>query len=233
MSGTAFAGYAGQVRLRSVLGAGAVGVAVVAAVVVLRAHPAPPGPEVVAAPTTSPPVVDGRARQLTTAFLHDAPLPANFRFATPPAGQAFRFERYDDPEPGLGSSRYTATGVLVRMDRNVVLDNVAVTIAQVDGNDRSLDFGSCDPRGGHDGSSCTQQVFPDGTRAKVVRNAEFAQSAASDVTTGAKPGIQTQLDAVYANGTLLVVTLDAANGAGIPLDDADMLRLVAIPGVAR
>jgi hypothetical protein len=222
------------VRLRSVLGAGAVGVAVIAAVVVLRDHPAPPGPDAVSAPTTTaPPVVDGRARQLTTAFLHDAPLPADVRFATTPAGQAFRFERYDDPEPGLGSSRYTATGVLVREDRHVVLDDVAVTIAQVDAADRTLDFASCDPRGSHDGSSCTQQVFPDGTRAKVVRNAAFAQSVASDVTSGARPGIQTQLDAVYANGTLLVVTLDATNGSGIPLDDADMLRLVAIPGVAR
>lgn len=220
-------------RLRSVLGAGAVGVAVIAAVVVLRAHPAPPGPDAAPAPTTSPPVVDGRARQLTSAFLHDAPLPANFRFAPTSAGQAFRFERYDDPEPGLGSSRYTATGVLIRVDQDVVLDNVAVTIAQVDVNDRTLNFASCDPRGGHDGSSCTQRVFPDGTRAKVVRNAAFAQSVASDVTAGARPGIQTQLDAVYANGTLLVVTLDAANGAGIPLADADMLRLVTIPGVAR
>ena len=209
------------------LGAGAVGVAVVVAVVLLRTHPAPPGPNAAPAPTTSPPVVDGRARQLTSAFLHDAPLPANFRF-----GQAFRFERYDDPEPGLGSSRYTATGVLIRMDRHAVLDDVAVTVAHVDVTDRALDFASCDPRGGHDGSSCTQRVFPDGTRAKVVRNAAFAQSVASDVTSGARPGIQTQLDAVYANGTLLVVTLDAANGAGIPLTDADMLRLVTIPGVA-
>jgi hypothetical protein len=220
------------VRLRSVLGAVAVGVAVIAAVVLLRTHPAPPGPNAAPVPTTSPPVVDNRARQLTSAFLHDAPLPANFRFATS-AGQVFRFERYDDPEPGLGSSRYTATGVLVRLDRHIVLDDVAVTIAQVDVDDRSLNFASCDPRGGHDGSSCTERVFPDGTRAKVVRNAAFAQSVASDQTTGARPGIQTQLDAVYANGTLLVVTLDAANGAGIPLDDADMLRLVAIPGVAR
>jgi hypothetical protein len=219
-------------RVRSVLGGGVVLVAVVAAVVVLRDHPAPPGPNVSAVPTTAAPIVDNRARQLTTAFLHDAPLPGNFRFDTS-AGQGFRFERYDDPEPGLGSSRYTATGVLVREDRHVVLDDVAVTIAKVDVDDRSLDFASCDPRGGHDGSSCTQRVFPDGTRAKVVRNAAFAQSVASDVTTGARPGIQTQLDAVYANGTLLVVTLDAANGAGIPLDDADMLRLVAIPGVAR
>ncbi|HEX3650080.1 MAG TPA: hypothetical protein VHV49_16750 [Pseudonocardiaceae bacterium] len=218
-------------RLRSVLGAGAVGVAVVVAVVLLRAHPAPPGPNAAPVPTTAPPVVDGRARQLTAAFLHQAPLPVNFRFSTT-AGQGFRFERYDDPEPGLGSSRYTATGVLVRVDHKAVLDNVAVTIAKVDVSDRTLDFASCDPRGGHDGSSCTQRAFPDGTRAKVVRNAAFAQSVASDVTTGARPGIQTQLDAVYANGTLLVVTLDAANGAGIPLDDADMLRLVSIPGVA-
>lgn len=199
----------------------------VVAVVLLRTHPAPPGPNAAPTPTTSPPVVDGRARQLTSAFLHDAPLPADFRF-----GQAFRFARYDDPEPGLGSSRYTATGVLIRLDRNAVLDDVDVTIAHVDVTDRTLDFASCDPRGGHDGSSCTQRVFPDGTRAKVVRNAAFAQSVASDVTSGARPGIQTQLDAVYANGTLLVVTLDAANGAGIPLTDADMLRLVTIPGVA-
>jgi hypothetical protein len=223
------------VRLRSVLGAGVVLVAVVAAVVVLRAHPAPPGPNAAPAPstTTAPPVVDGRARQLTEAFLHDAPLPAAVRFATTPADQAFRFARYDDPEPGLGSSRYTATGVLVRVDRDAVLDDVAVTVAHVDVDDRALDFATCDPRGGHDGSSCTQRMYPDGTRAKVVRNAAFAQSVASDVTSGARPGIQTQLDAVYADGTLLVVTLDAANGAGIPLDDADMLRLVTIPGVAR
>ncbi|HEX5407340.1 MAG TPA: hypothetical protein VFX16_34135, partial [Pseudonocardiaceae bacterium] len=104
-------------------------------------------------------------------------------------------------------------------------------VTQVNSEDRKLGFGTCGTIA-HDGSSCTQQVFPDGTRAKVVRNPAFAQSVASDATTGVRPGIQTQLDAVFTNGTLLVVTLDADNGAGIPLNDADMLRLAMIPGVS-
>ncbi len=210
--------------------------AVIAAVVVLRAHPAPTSPDAaLPQPTTSPtppPVADARSARLTSAFLHTTMLPAGYRFAEDPGTHgAFRFERYTDPEPGLRPAQYAATGSLVRPD-NAMLDRVSVTIAQVARVDQRQQYGSCDPGGNHDGSSCTQRVFPDGTRAKVVRNAAFAQSVASDVIIGARPGIQTQLDAVFSNGTLLVVTVDADNGAGIPLDDEAMLRLAMIPGVS-
>jgi hypothetical protein len=221
------------VRLRSVLGAGVVLVAVIVAVVLLRAHPAPAGPnEAIPAPTTtSPPVVDARATKLTAAFLHTAQLPTTLRLADPGDSTRFQFERSVDPEPGLDDFEYSAQGLLVRRSDNAALDRVSVVVTQVDRADRQLGFGTCGFQA-HDGSSCTQRVFPDGTRAKVVRNPAFAQSVASDATTGVRPGIQTQLDAVFTNGTLLVVTLDADNGAGIPLNDADMLKLAMIPGVS-
>jgi hypothetical protein len=217
-----------------VLGAGVVLVAVIVAVVLLRAHPAPPGPnEAIPAPTsTPPPVVDARATKLTAAFLHTAQLPTTLRLAADTGDSTrFQFERSVDPEPGLDDFEYSAQGLLVRRSDNAALDRVSVVVTQVDRADRQLGFGTCGFQA-HDGSSCTQRVFPDGTRAKVVRNPAFAQSVASDATTGVRPGIQTQLDAVFTNGTLLVVTLDADNGAGIPLNDADMLKLAMIPGVS-
>jgi hypothetical protein len=224
------------VRLRSVLVSGVVLVAVIAAVVLLRAHPAPSSPDAaLPEPTTSPtppPVVDARSARLTSAFLHTTTLPAGYRFAEDQGNHAaFRFERYSDPQPGLRPAQYSATGSLVRAD-DVTLDRVSVTVAQVARNGLQQQYGDCEAGGNHDGSSCTERILQDGTHAKVVRNAVFAQSVASDVTTGARPGIQTQLDAVFGNGTLLIVTVAADNGAGIPLDDAAMLRLATIPGVA-
>ena len=197
--------------------------AVIVAVVLLRAHPAPPTAADADTPAPPPPpVADARAAQLTKAFQRTTQLPATYRF------DAIHFARYTNSEPDLGPREYLGTGMLVH--GNVPLDHVSVTVAHIARQDP--DFGSCDPTGSHDGSSCTERIFPDGTHAKVVRNAAFAQSVASDVTTGAKLGIQTQLDAVFTDGTLLVVTLDANNGAGIPLDDAAMLRLAMIPNVS-
>lgn len=223
-------------RLRPVVGAGVVLVAVVAAVTLLRTHPAPPGQDVAPpGPTpTPPPVVDARSRHLTDAFLHTDQLPAGLRITADPGSRGgFRFERYIEPELGLDDAKYSAQGLLVRTSDDAALDHITVTVAHLSDDDRQTSFGACEPTGSHDGSSCTQRVFPDGTKAKVVRNPAFAQSVASEVTTGARPGIQTQLDAVFPDRTLLVVTLDALNGAGIPMEDAAMLRLATIPGIAR
>jgi hypothetical protein len=193
--------------------------AVIAAVVLLRAHPAsvsdraPP-------PITPSPTIDARSDLLTAAFHDVAQLPAGVH------ALGLVFYRYAAPEPGLDPTEYSATGELTV--GGVDLDEMSVTVTRISGS--RLDFGTCDPTS-HDGSSCSEQRFPDGALAKVVRNAAFAQTAASDATTGVRPGIQTQLDAVYTDGTLLVVTLDADNGAGIPLDDADMLKLATIPGI--
>ncbi|HEX5403464.1 MAG TPA: hypothetical protein VFX16_14305, partial [Pseudonocardiaceae bacterium] len=90
-------------RLRSVLGAGVLLVAVIVAVVLLRAHPAPAGPnEALPAPTTTPPpVVDARATKLTAAFLHTGQLPTAVRLiAAPGDSPKFQFERYVEQEPG-------------------------------------------------------------------------------------------------------------------------------------
>lgn len=210
-------------RLRTAIGSAVVLVVVVVAIVLLRAHPAP----TTASPTDEPPppapVADARSVQLAQAFARTTQLPATYRFTN------VHFARYVNDEPDLGPREYLATGTLVRRRGDVALDRVSVTVAHI--SQRDPGFGRCDPTGSHDGSSCTERVFPDGTRAKVVRNAAFAQSVASDVTSGATMGIQTQLDAVFTNGTLLVLTLDANNGAGIPLDDAAMLRLAMIANV--
>ncbi|HEX3590500.1 MAG TPA: hypothetical protein VHV74_12790 [Pseudonocardiaceae bacterium] len=207
-------------RPRTAIGSAAVLLAVVVAVILLRAHPAPPSPvQTNEPPPPPPPVADARSIQLTNAFQQTTELPASYRF------DAVHFARYVSSQPDLGRHEYLGTGTLLH--GRVPLDHVSVTVAHIAQPDP--DFSRCDPTGSHDGSSCTERIFPDGTRAKVVRNAAFAQSVASDVTSGAKQGIQTQLDAVFSDGTLLVVTLDADNGAGIPLDDAAMLRLAAIP----
>lgn len=208
-------------RVRSLIGSGVVLVAVIAAVVLLRAHPAPPAALPPPPPATQPPVADTRSDLLTATFHDVALLPAGVR------AQGLVFYRYTDPEPGLAPTVYSASGRL--SVGGVDVDQMSVNITRISGS--RLDFGTCDPTS-HDGSSCTQQRFPDGTLAKVVRNAAFAQTAASDATTGVRPGIQTQLDAVYTDGTLFVLTLDASNGAGIPLDDADMLKLAMIPGIS-
>jgi hypothetical protein len=222
------------VRWRSAIGSGVVLVAVVAAVVTLRAHPAPTtAVDADQTTTTAPPVKDARSAQLTSTFLHTTELQPTFRIEGDPGTRTgFTFARYTVTEPGLDPSEYVATGSLVKTTDDTALDHVSITVARVRPRDLRLDFGRCDPTGSHDGSSCTERSFPDGTTAKVVRNAAFAQSVASDATTGARIGTQTQLDAVFPNGTLLVVTVDANNGAGIPLDDAAMLRLATIRGVS-
>lgn len=221
-------------RLRSVLGAGVVIVAVVGAVIVLRTPPAPSGPgATVADETIGKPVVDARARNLTADFRHTTQLPPTVRFAddpnTPPG---FRFRRFLDQEVNHTLARYVAEGSLVRTRDNAVLDHVLVNVWRVDGTTViAADLARCDPTAQFGGASCTQQTLPGGVTAKVVRNPAFAQTVASDSTTGSPPGMQTELQAAYPNGTLLTVTLFSMNEAGIPLDDAAMLKLALIPGI--
>jgi hypothetical protein len=68
-------------------------------------------------------------------------------------------------------------------------------------------------------------------RAKVVRNPVFAQTMASDATEGWPSHLQTELEVAYRNGTLLTITVDSVDGAGIPLNDAAMFRLATIAGI--
>lgn len=216
-------------RLRTALGVGVVLVAVVGAVVVLRQHQPPSGQslgEALPAPT-----VDARARQLTAAFGHTTLLPATVRFAADPnSPPGFVFQHYDiESAPGIRPVPYTAQGSLVRRADNAVLAHVLVVVQQADPR---AGFGACYSTGAGNGPSCTEKVFPDGTRARVMRNPEFARSVASDATSGQPPGLQTELDVAFPTGTTMTVTLFSANGAGIPLDDAAMLRLATIPGVS-
>jgi hypothetical protein len=170
---------------------------------------------------------------LTTAFLTTATLPKAYRFDSYPAQHAeFRFRRYVDPQPGLHPDVYEAIGLLVRRSDGARLDFVSVSVARLATRQDRDSYGSCGPTGFHDGSSCTDRRLPDGTRAKVVRNPAFAQSRASDQTEGARPGLETRLTAVYPNGTLLIVAVTSTAGAGIPLDDAAMLKLASIRAVA-
>jgi hypothetical protein len=218
-------------RLRSAIGAGVVIVGVVAAVAVLRVHPAPTGvADVKPAP---PPVVDARARLLTNNFRHTTLLPGTVHFAddpnTPPG---FRFRRFIDVQVGHNLASYIAEGSLVRSTDNAVLDHVLVDISRTDGRTFvAADLAKCDPGVQFGGASCTQESLSNGGLAKVVRNPAFAQTEASDSTTGSPPGLQTELEAVYPDGTLLMITLYSMNKAGIPLDDAAMLKLAAMPGV--
>jgi hypothetical protein len=216
-------------RLRSGLGAGLVVVAVVAAVVVLRT-PSVPVPSV----GQSGPVMDARSWQLTTDFRETPLLAASVRFAddpgTPPG---FVFRRFVDTEVDRVLVRYTAEGLLVRARDGGVLDHVVVDVWQADGRGiDAADLARCDQTPRYVGPSCMQRSFPNGVLAKVVRNPAFAQTMASDVTTGAPSGLQTELKVAYPNGMLLIVSLDSLAGAGIPLDDAAMLRLAAIPGIS-
>jgi hypothetical protein len=224
-------------RLRTALGTGAVLVAVVAAIVVLRENPAPPGPTPTAADTTTPgppPTIDARARQLTAAFVHATTvLPKGVRFADDPNNPpGFMFQRYDtNSAPGIRPVKYTAEGSIIRRADDIVLDHVLVIIQADPGTSPTL-FGACYSSADYGGASCTEQVFPDGTRARVVRNPAFAQSVATAATAGQPPGLQTELDVEYLDGTRMTVTLFSMNEAGIPLDDAAMLRLATIPGVS-
>jgi hypothetical protein len=223
-------------RLRSVVGTGVVIVAVVAAVTVLRTHPAPAGVADTTAVTApvSPPTVDARARLLTSDFRHTTELPATVRFADDPSTPpGFEFRRFVDAEVGKNLARYVAEGSLVRTADNAVLDHVLVTVWRTDGQTATpAQLGQCGSSAEYGGASCTQQRFPNGVLAKVVRNPAFAQTVASDATTGSPPGMQTELQAAYPSGTLLTITLYSMNAAGIPLDDAAMLKLVDIPGVS-
>ncbi|HEX4702456.1 MAG TPA: hypothetical protein VH352_10050 [Pseudonocardiaceae bacterium] len=201
-------------RLRSGIGAGLVAVAIVAAVAVLRT-PIDLPPDMAASQPATGPVVDARSRALTAGFLHTTLLPPTVRFAddpnTPPG---FVFRRYVDMEVNHILARYTAAGLLVRTKDKAVLDTVTVTVWHTDGRTiRAADLATCDPD-----PSCAQRSFPDGTIAKVVR----ASSAAS----------QAELLAAYLNGTLLTITFVSPTGAGIPLDDAALFRLAAIPGIS-
>ncbi|HEY3609292.1 MAG TPA: hypothetical protein VGL06_17465 [Pseudonocardiaceae bacterium] len=219
-------------RLRSALGAGLVAVAVVAAVAVLRTPSVPPaGPS--DSPAAAVPVVDARSRQLTADFRVAALLPVAVRFAddpgTPPG---FVFRRFADVEAGHVLVRYTAAGLLVRSADRGVLDRVLVNVWRADGHiiDAAVQA-RCDPAPIYLGPSCMQGSLPNGELAKVVRNSAFAQAMASDATTGSPSGLQTELQVGYPNGTLLTVSLDSLAGAGIPLDDAAMLRLAAALGI--
>jgi hypothetical protein len=223
-------------RLRTALGTGAALVAVVAAVVVLRENPPPPGPSTVAEETSAPgppPTIDARARQLTSAFVHSTVLPAGVRFAADPNNPpGFVFQRYDtNSAPGIRPVKYTAEGSIVRRADNVVLDHVLV-IVQANAGTNPTHFGQCYSTANYGGASCTEQEFPDGTRARVVRNPAFAQSVATEATAGEPPGLQSELNVEYLDGTTMTVTLFSMNAAGIPLDDAAMLRLATIPGVS-
>lgn len=223
-------------RVRSAVGAGVLLVAVVGAVVVLRDHPAPAGqtPAVdTSVPAPAPAVVDARARQLTATFRSTTLLPAAVRFVddphTPPG---FVFRRYVDVQPGKNLARYTAEGSLARRSDNAVLDHVMIMIWRTDGHVAVTGLARCDATVQFGGRSCTQQSFPNGAVAKVVRNPVFAQTVASDTTTGSPPGLQTELEEVYPDGTVLTVTLYSMNKAGIPLDDAAMLKLATIGGIS-
>lgn len=223
-------------RLRSGVGAGLVAVAVVAAVAVLRTHSVPA--DLPAGPSDSQgvavPVVDARSRQLTADFRDTSLLPVSVRFADDPhTSPGFVFRRFADTEAGHLLVRYTAEGLLVRTRDDDVLDTVQVNVWRADGRAiDAADLARCDPTALYLGPSCTQRSFANGMLAKVVRNPAFAQTMASDATAGSPPGLRTELRVGYPNGTLLTVTLGSLAGAGIPLDDAAMLRLAAVLGIS-
>jgi hypothetical protein len=224
-------------RVRSAIGAGVLLVAVVGAVVLLRDTPSPTTGQPPVVDTSvlppAPAVVDARARQLTAIFRNTTLLPPTVHFIddpnTPPG---FMFQRYVDPQSGRNLARYSAEGSVARRSDNAVLDHVLITIWRTDGHVPVSGLGECGPTVQFGGSSCTQQAFPNGALAKVVRNPMFAQTVASDTTTGAPPGLQSDLEEVYPDGTVLSVTLYSMNKAGIPLDDAAMLKLATIGGVS-
>lgn len=220
-------------RLRTALGVGVVLVAVVGAVVVLRENQSPggqgPGDRTSTAVQTS--TVDARARQLTAAFGRTTLLPPTVRFAADPnSPPGFVFHRYDtDSAPGIRPVKYTAQGSLVRRVDGAVLAQVQVVVQQAG---PTAGFGACATIAVVDGPSCTDQVFPDGTRARVVRNPQFVRFVGSDATARQPPGLQTELDVAFPTGTTMSVTLFAIHGAAVPLDDTAMLSLAMIPGLS-
>jgi hypothetical protein len=224
-------------RLRSVVGAGVVLAAVVVAVVLLRTPQTTQAPQptgLADSQPAPPPIVDARAKELTTAFRTTTLLPATVRFASDPhTPPGFEFRRFTDVEVGHNLARYIAEGSLVRSSDNAVLDHVLINVWRSDGRSfKAEDLARCDPDAQFGGDSCTQRQLPNGVLAKVVRNAAFAQTVASDATTGSPPGMQSELQVAYPNGMLLTVTLYSMNEAGIPLDDAAMLKLATIPGIS-
>lgn len=227
-------------RLRTGVGAAVVAAGVVAAVVLLRSPSAqPPSPQT---PVNQPqavlgqvPVVDARAKQLTDDFRHTTLLPATVHFADDPnQPPGFRFQRYTDTDFNYNPIRYSATGLLVRTSDNAALDQVEVDLWHVTAEPgfTPTNLAHCEPDEEFGGDTCTQAELPHGIVAMVMRDPEFARTVASDATTGAPSGLRTELEAAYPNGILLTITVDSLNKAGIPLDDAAMLRLATIPGIA-
>jgi hypothetical protein len=220
-------------RPRTALGVGVVLVAIVGAVVVLRDNQSPGGQS--SGEQTSTAVqnstVDARARQLTAAFGRTTLLPATVRFAADPNNPpGFVFHRYDtDSAPGIRPVRYTAQGSLVRRVDGAVLAQVQVVVQQAG---PTAGFGACDTIAVVDGPSCSDQVFPDGTQARVVRNPQFVRFVGSSAAAKQPPALQTELDVASPTGTTMSVTLFAIHGATVPLDDTAMLRLAMIPGVS-
>lgn len=221
-------------RLRSLVGVCLVVAGLVAAIVVLRTPPSLTAPSSVADSQSAPvPINDGRAKELTAIFRHTTLLPGNVHFAddprTPPG---FQFRRFIDIEVNIRLVRYIAEGSLVRTRDNAVLDHVLVNVWRADGRDlQPSDLAMCQQGATMEGASCTQARLPDGVLAEVLRNPVFAQTVASDATTGSPPGLMSELQVVYPNGTVLTISLYSMNDAGIPLDDAAMLKLANMPGI--
>lgn len=220
-------------RLRSLVGACLVVAGLVAAIVVLRTPPSAAPASAVDSQPAPTPIIDGRAKLLTADFRHTTLLPSNVRFAddpqTPPG---FEFRRFIDIEVNIRLVRYVAEGSLVRTRDNAVLDHVLVNVWRADGRDlQPSDLAMCQQGATMEGASCTQARLPGGVLAEVLRNPTFAMTVASDATTGSPPGLMSELQVVYPNSTVLTVSLFSLNGAGIPLDDAAMLKLATIRGI--
>ena len=218
-------------RLRTALGVGVVLAAVVGAVVVLRENQSPGVGDQTSTAVQAASTIDARARQLTAAFGRTTLLPATVRFAADPdSPPGFVFQRYDtDSAPGIRPVKYTAQGLLVRRVDGAVLAHVQVVVQQAG---PTAGFGACDTIAVVDGPACAEQVFPDGTRARVIRDPDSVRFVESNTTPGQPPGLQTELDVAFPTGTTMSVTLFAIHGAAAPLDDTAMLRLATIPGLS-
>ncbi|HEX4702850.1 MAG TPA: hypothetical protein VH352_12030 [Pseudonocardiaceae bacterium] len=219
-------------RLRTGLGAGLVAVAIVAAIAVLRTQSAPAVP-----PDSQPapaPGVDALSRSLTTDLRHTTLLPPTVRFADDPdAPPGFVFQRYTSTEANHTVTHYTAQGLLVRTKDNAVLDHVMVTVSPANGQVvKAADVARCEPDEEFGGDSCTQAAPANGVVAIVIRDPVFTRIVPSDATTGAPPGLLSELEAAYPNGTLLTIALTSVHTASIPLDETAMLKLADIPGIS-
>jgi len=221
-------------RLRSLVGACVVVAGLVAAIVVLRAPPSATPASTADSQTAPAPIIDGRAKLLTAVFRHTTLLPDNVHFADDPQSPpGFQFRRFIDVEVNLRLVRYVAEGSLVRTRDNAMLDHVLVNVWRADGRDlQPTDLAMCQQGATMEGASCTQARLPGGVLAEVLRNPVFAQTVASDSTTGSPPGLMSELQVVYPNSTVLTVSLFSLNDAGIPLDDAAMLKLARMPGIS-